>query len=74
MSRISSWHRRRLVGEDPFQLGVAHELGVVLQHGGDVLLLGRWDHRARFHQVGEAERQHREQDAAGHGESERQPE
>ena len=39
---------RRLAGEQLLELRVAHHLGVVLEHVGDLLLLGRREHRARL--------------------------
>ena len=56
------------------ELGVAHDLGVVLEHRGDLLLLVGGDDRAVLGHVGEAERERGEHDAAGHGEAEREPE
>ena len=65
---------RRLVGDLPLELGVAHHLRVGLQRLGDLLLLGRRDHGARLGHVGEAEGQGPEHDAAGHREPEREAE
>ena len=74
MARISSWIVRRLVGDLLLELGVAHDLGVGLEHVGDLLLLGRGDDGARLGHVREAEGERPEHDAAGHGEPERQAE
>src|SRR5215211_3825828 len=37
-----------LAGEERFELGAAHHLGVVFEGVRDLLLLGRWDHLAVF--------------------------
>ena len=74
MRRISAFDRRRLVVEERVELRVAHHLGVVLERGRDLFLLGRWDHGAVVDHVREAEREDGEHEAAGHRESERQPE
>ncbi len=39
-------HVRRLADEQLLQLRVGHDLGVVLEHGRDLLLVGRREHRA----------------------------
>ena len=39
MRMISSWVAWRLTGEQLLELGVAHDLGILLQRIGDLLLL-----------------------------------
>ena len=55
MRMISAWIVRGLAGEQLFELGVAHHLGVVLERGRDLLLLGRGEHGAVVGHVGEGE-------------------
>src|SRR5215218_5020078 len=63
-------HRRWLAGDLLRELAVAHDLGVILESCRYLLLLGGWDDLAALGQLGEAERQCREQDAPRHGETE----
>ena len=74
MRRISASIVGRLVDEELVELRVAHHLGAVLERGRDLILLRRRDHGAVVDHVREAEREHREHEAAGHRESERQAE
>ena len=66
--------RLGLADEELLELGVAHHLGVVLEPVGDLLLLGRGQHRAVFGHVGEGERERRQHDGAGERQAEREPE
>src|SRR5215217_1183135 len=63
-------HRRWLAGDLLRELGVAHDLGVILESCRYLLLLRRWDDLTTFGQLREADRQCREQDAPSHGETE----
>ena len=74
MRRISAWTSGGSPTRSCFELRVAHHLGVVLERGRDLFLLGRGDHGAVVDHVREAQREDREHEAAGHRESERQPE
>jgi hypothetical protein len=63
-----------LAGELLFELGVADYLSVVLQGGGDLLLLGWGKHGAGLSHAGEGGRQCGQQDGSGERQSERQAE
>ena len=41
MARTASWTSGGSLGDLLLELGVAHDLGVVFEHGRDLLLLGR---------------------------------
>ena len=65
---------RGLADEQLLEGGVAHDLRVVLERVGDLLLLGRGEHGAVLGHVGERERQRRQHDRAGERQAEREPE
>ena len=52
MSMISAWTAGGWPASDLRELGVAHQLGVVLQRVGDLLLLSRREHVAVVGHVG----------------------
>src|SRR5215217_5829029 len=63
-------HRRWLAGDLLRKLGVAHDLGVILESCRYLLFLRRWDDLAALGPLGEADRQCREHEAPCHGETE----
>jgi hypothetical protein len=63
-----------LAGEQLLELGVGRQLGVVLQHVRDALLLGRGEHGAGVCHVGEADGERCQHDGPGERQPERQPE
>lgn len=51
---MCTWMARSLTDQLLLELGVAHDLRVVLQRGRDLLLLCRSQHTARQRQTGES--------------------
>ena len=71
---ISAWTSGGWPTSAAAEVGVGHDLRVVLERVGDDLLLGRGEDRALFRQVGEAEGERGQHDRAGERQAERQPE
>ena len=67
-------HSRRLVCENLFELGIAHQLCVLLQRLRHLLLLPWGEHGAAICHVGEGHGERRQHDGAGECQPERQPE
>ena len=74
MARISSWTAGGSSASCAFELGVAHDLGIGLEHLGDLLLLAGGITVLDSVMSVKPSAERREHDAAGHREAERQAE